>query len=73
MEQTFKINPIARIMHIPKELVEAGFANDVRGYTNASTLTIIRPGATVDEVERGLMIVLEELKLSHSAPSPKTS
>ncbi len=72
MKHTFKINPAARIMHVPKELVEAGFSNDVQGYTNACTLTIIRPGATFDEVKRGLAIVLEEYRLSLGVASSQT-
>ncbi len=73
MKQTFKIHPTGHSMHIPKELVEAGFVNEVQGFTNACTLIIIRPGASFNEVKRGLYLALKELQLFNDVATPTGS
>ena len=62
MLRKIKINPKARIAHIPKELIEQGFKGDLDGYANAVTLTLVNPKTPLKDVERSLKIVLDDVK-----------
>jgi len=63
MKRKLRINPEARILTIPKEIVEEGFTGDVDAYANAKTLTIVHPEASLGEVKRSLEIVLQDINL----------
>lgn len=63
MKRKITINPEARIAYIPKELIDQGFQGEVDGYANAVTLTIVSPNAALEDVERSLEIVLEDIRL----------
>lgn len=63
MKRRIKINPKAKIAHIPKELIEQGFKGDLDAYANAVTLTIVNENASLDSIRRSLEIVLEDIKL----------
>lgn len=63
MLRKITINPQARIAHIPKELIDQGLKGEVDGYANAVTLTLVNPDTPLEDVERSLEIVLEDIKL----------
>lgn len=63
MKRKLRINPEARILTIPKEIVEEGFTGNVDAYANAKTLTIVHPEASLEEVKRSLEIVLQDINL----------
>jgi len=63
MKRKIKINPEARIAHIPKEIIDQGFEGEVDAYANAITLTLVSPNTPLKEVERSLEIVLEDIRL----------
>ncbi len=53
-------------MYIPKDLADDGFTGETDMLANAATATIIKPGATLEEVERSLSIILEDVRLRRS-------
>jgi len=63
MKRKIKINPEARIAHIPKEIIDQGFEGEVDAYANAITLTLVSPNKSLKEVERSLEIVLDDIRL----------
>ncbi len=62
MKRTIRINKEARIAYIPKELIDQGLQGDVEGYANAVTLTLVNPNTPLEDVEKSLQIVLEDIK-----------
>ena len=62
MKRKITINPEARIAYIPKELIDQGLQGELDGYANAITLTIVSPEASLEEVEKSLLIVLEDIR-----------
>lgn len=50
-------------LYIPLDLVDQGFIGDVDMYANAATTTIAKPGASLEEIEKSLKIVLEDIRL----------
>lgn len=51
------------ITYIPKGLREEGFVGRVEGLPNVFTLTLIKPGSKLADVERSLRIVLQDIEL----------
>ena len=45
------------------ELRDSGFVGDVEFSGNAATATLIKPGTSLDVVERSLRIVLQDVEL----------
>lgn len=63
MKRRMKINETAKILYIPQEVIDEGYKGDIDVLMNARTITIIKPGATLEEVRRSLEIVLQDVKL----------
>jgi len=63
MKRKIRINPKTKLAYIPEELINEGFVGDLDAYANAKTLTIAHPGASLDDVERSLEIVLLDIRL----------
>lgn len=63
MLRKIKINREARIAYIPKELIDQGLSGEMDGYANAVTLTIVNPNTPLEQVERSLEIVLQDIRL----------
>ena len=53
-------------MYIPKDLADDGFVGEADILANMATVTILKPGATLEEIERSLLIVLEDVRLRRS-------
>jgi len=62
MKRKIKVNPQARVAYIPKDLVDQGLSGDVDGYADAVTLTLVKPGTPLGDVERSLKIVLKDIQ-----------
>ena len=62
MKRKITINPEARVAYIPKELIDQGLKGELDGYANAITLTIVKPEASLEDVENSLLIVLEDIR-----------
>ena len=54
------------ITYIPDVLRDDGYIGDVEYLANAKTVILIRPKATLKEVERSLEILLQDVKLRRS-------
>lgn len=59
---TIKIAEIGSA-YIPDELRNDGFVGSVDFLANGKTVTLMRPEATLDEVEKSLRITLREIKI----------
>ena len=73
MKRKIKVNPEARIAYIPKELIDQGLHGDLDGYANAVTLTIVNPDTPLEDVERSLQIVLDDIKFRKSLEEKRES
>lgn len=82
MRKSITINPTTRVVVLPKELVEDGFAGELDAFPNAVTFTMIRPGANLEDVEASLLRTLEDIRqrmrmgmdrssITKPAPAPK--
>lgn len=47
----------------PKEIRKEGFVGEVVGLSTALTLTLIKPGTSLVDVERSLNILLQDIEL----------
>jgi hypothetical protein len=63
MKAKWRINPEARILYIPKDVLEEGFKGNVDVFINAATFTVVRPGASLSDVEASLKIMLHDISL----------
>jgi len=52
--------------YIPDELRDDGYTGWVTFLANARTVTLIKPGTNLEDVERSLRIVLQDVKLRRS-------
>jgi len=59
---TFKISE-GGSTYIPDELRDDGFVGDVPYLANAATVTMMRPGVSLDQVEKSLRIILKDVAL----------
>lgn len=51
------------VTYIPDELRNDGFKGHVEYLANAKTVTLMKPGATLEEVEKSLKIILQDIEL----------
>lgn len=58
-----KINPKTGIAYFPDNIRQEGFEGTVELLANAKTVTLFLPGASLDEIERSLLIVLDDIRL----------
>lgn len=49
--------------YIPKEIRREGFVGEIEGLPNALTVTLIKPGTKLIDVEKSLKIILLDLAL----------
>ena len=52
--------------YIPDELRDDGYVGWVDFLANAKTVTLIKPGTSLEDVERSLRIILQDVKLRRS-------
>ena len=63
MKRKIRINPKTQLAYIPDEIIREGFVDDVDAFANAITVTLVKPNSSLEEVERSLQIVLQDIHL----------
>ena len=63
MSKFIRIGERTGITYFPKELRESGFVGRIESLPNALTLTLIKPGASLADVEESLKILLQDIAL----------
>lgn len=63
MKGQIKINPKTGIAYIPDSIRDEGFIETVELLANAKTVTLLHPDASLEEIERSLEIVLQDIRL----------
>ncbi len=63
MKTKIRINPVTQLAYIPDALIKEGFTGDVEALANAKTITLFKPGATLDEIEKSIEIILADIRL----------
>ncbi|MFQ6122235.1 MAG: hypothetical protein ACE5LA_04165 [Dehalococcoidales bacterium] len=58
-----RIDDRTGLTYFPKEIRREGFVGEVEAVANALTLTLIKPGTDLADVEESLRIVLRDLQL----------
>jgi len=66
-----KINPKTGIAYISEHIRKEGFKGDIETLPNAITLTLIRPGANLEDVKHSLENVLRDIDLRIKYPTKK--
>jgi len=62
MRKVIRVNPKTHMMCIPEEIAEDGLVGDVESFPNAVTLTLVMPGATLEDVTSSLERTLEDIR-----------
>ena len=62
MKIRIKVHEKSGMTYFPDELRNAGFVGDLDGYANAITLTVASSEASLDDIEKSLLIVLDDIK-----------
>jgi len=75
MKRKIRINPKTQLAYIPDEIIQEGFVNDVDAFANAITVTLVKPDSSLEEIERSLQIVLQDihLRMGNKNESQKSS
>lgn len=63
MKGQIKINPKTGITYIPDNIRQEGFEGEVELLANAKTVTLFLPGASLEEIEESLKIILQDIRL----------
>jgi hypothetical protein len=62
MRKIIRVNPKTHMMCIPNEIAEDGMVGDVESFPNAVTLSLVMPGADLEDVEASLERTLEDIR-----------
>lgn len=62
MRKVLRVNPKTHLVCIPHEMIEDGMVGDVNSYPNAVTLTLVTPGANLEDVRDSLERTLDDIK-----------
>ena len=63
MKKTLRVNPKTHLVCIPSSMVEEGMVGDVDSFANVVTLTLVSPGASLEDVKASLETVLKDIEL----------
>ncbi len=63
MRKTLRVNPKTHLVCVPGPMIEEGMVGDVDSYANAVTLTLVSPGASLEDVKASLETVLKDIEL----------
>lgn len=62
MRRVLRVNPKTHLVCVPQEMVEDGMVGDVNAYPNAVTLTLVTPGANLEDIEASLERTLDDIR-----------
>ena len=70
-----RIDKITGFAYIPKDIREEGYEGDVDTIANALTLTLIKPGVSMESAIKSLKIVVKdlELRIEHQKSTEKNN
>lgn len=60
---TIRVDPITGQNYLPRDVRREGFVGEVEGLANALTVTFIKPGARLADVQKSLRIIEQDLEL----------
>ena len=60
---TIRVDKKTGMTYLPKEIRAEGFSGKIEGLPNALTFTLIKPGVKLADVEKSLLIVLDDIRL----------
>lgn len=60
---TIRVDSKTGQTYLPRDIRREGFVGEVSGLANALTITFIKPGANLSDVERSLHIILADIAL----------
>ena len=63
MRRKFKVHKRMKTIYIPSDLRKEGFDEELEGYINAATLTLVKPGVPLPHVIESLKTVIQDLEL----------
>ena len=63
MRKTLRVNPRTHLVCVPGPMIEEGMVGDVDSYANAVTLTLVSPGASLEDVKTSLETALKDIEL----------
>jgi hypothetical protein len=63
MKVTLRVNPKTHLVCIPGSMVDEGMVGDVDSFANTVTLTLVLPGAALEDVKSSLETVLRDIDL----------
>ena len=67
MKKKLRVNAKARILHVPKDLVDDGFTGEIDCYTNSYTLVLTKKGSSLVDIADSLQIVLMDIQMRQRA------
>ena len=73
MKIKIKVHEKSGMTYFPDELRNAGFVGDLDGYANAITLTVANSEASLDDIEKSLLIVLDDIRFRKQMERKKKS
>lgn len=60
---TIRVDPKTGQNYLPRDIRREGFVGEIEGLANALTLTLIKPGANLSDVQKSLHIILDDIAL----------
>lgn len=63
MKKTLRVNPKTHLVCIPNSMVQEGMVGNVDSFANTVTLTLVLPGAGLEDVKTSLETVLKDIEL----------
>lgn len=63
MKKILRVNPKTHLVCVPNSMVEEGMVGNVDSFADAITLTLVSPGATLEDVKASLETVLKDIEL----------
>lgn len=63
MEKYIRISSKTRQTYLPKDIVDSGFEGSISIIPNVSTIVLVHPKASLDDVEKSLKIILKDVEL----------
>lgn len=71
MRTKIKVHSETGFAYIPKEVREHGFEGEVESVANHFTWTWIKPGASLEQIQRSLQVMIADIENQLSEEIPK--